>query len=157
MVVSAVTAGCGIVGDCAVQLTVASWLLGDDATGKASGTVPASECVLEATSTARLLVVVVGFDGGGVPEPAGTDSVQPTSTCCPDAPLITACGYASTRYEDPAASDSEATCVEVAPSVVAAAFDPYSFGSTGVQVTSPDWATDCIAPSVHGPAILNWT
>ena len=96
--------------------------------------------------------MVVGFAGGGVPEPAGTDSVQSTSTCCPRARLITACGYAITRYDDPAASDCVATCVALVPSVVAAVFDPYSLPSVGVQVTLPDSPTDAIAPVEHALA-----
>ena len=68
--------------DVCVQLTVAGWTLVDDATGSTSGIVPAVECVRE-RSTAKPLVVVVGLAGGGVPEPAGTDSVQSTSTCWP--------------------------------------------------------------------------
>ena len=111
-----------------VQLTVAGWMLVDDATGSTSGIVPASECESTPRSTARLLVVVVGLAGGGVPEPAGTDRVQSTSTRCetPVVPLIATCGYASTRYDDPAASDCVATCVALDPSVAAAVFDPNS-------------------------------
>ena len=63
--------------------------------------------------------------------------------------MITACGYAITRYEDPAASDCVATCVALVPSVVAAVFDPYSLPSVGVQVTLPDSPTAEIAPLEH--------
>ena len=65
-----------------MQLTVAGWTLVDEATGSTSGIVPAAGFAIDVTSTASVLVVVVGLAGGGVPEPAGTDSVQSTSTCC---------------------------------------------------------------------------
>ena len=93
IVVSTVTVG-AVLGLAAVslQFTVAGWMLVDDATGSTSGIVAACACVLEPRSTARLLVVVVGLAGGGVPEPDGTESVQSTSTCWPAVPLITACG-----------------------------------------------------------------
>src|SRR5689334_777509 len=119
IVVSTLTVGAGEVGVLAsVQLTVAVWAPVADATGRTSGIVPAWSWVL-ARSTARLLVVVVV--DVGVTVPGGTDRVQLTSTRCAgvDVVLITACGYARTRYEDPAASDWVATVVALVPSVTA--------------------------------------
>jgi hypothetical protein len=150
--VSTFTVGAGVAGLAAVsvQLTLAGWTLVEEATGSTSGIVPAAGFALDATSTASVFVVVVGLAGGGVPDPAGTDSVQSTSTCCPPSPaVITACGYAITKYEDPAASDWVATCVALDPSVVAAVFDPYSFPTVGVQVTLPERPTLEIAPVEH--------
>ena len=161
IVVSTLTVGAGVAGLAAVsvQLTVAGWTLVDEATGRTSGIVPAAGFALDATSTASVFVVVVGLAGGGVPDPAGTDSVQATSTCCPPSgpAVMTACGYAITRYEDPAASDWLATCVALVPSVVAAVFDPYSLPTVGVQVTLPDSPTAEIAPEEHELETRSWT
>ncbi|HEX4279141.1 MAG TPA: hypothetical protein VHZ27_00150, partial [Solirubrobacteraceae bacterium] len=64
IVVSTVTVGAGDGVQVSVQLTVADWLPFDDATGRTSGIVPASDGAAEPRSTARLFVVVVGFAGG---------------------------------------------------------------------------------------------
>ena len=50
IVVSTATVGADVVDDCSVQLTLACWLLVDDATGSTSGIVAA--CVPEPRSTA---------------------------------------------------------------------------------------------------------
>lgn len=158
IVVSTLTVGAVAPDGESVQVTDAGWMLVEEATGSTSGIVPAAEFAVEVTSTARVFVVVVGFAGGGVPDPAGTDSVQSISTCCGlDPAVITACGYAITRYDDPAASDCVATCVALFRSVVAAVFDPYSLPTVGVQVTLPDSPTAEIAPVEHALATLSCT
>ena len=76
-----------------VQPTVAAWALVADATGRTSEIVPAN-CELRHEVDGQALGDGVS---SGPPAPPvvlelGTDSVQSTSTCCPVAPLITACG-----------------------------------------------------------------
>jgi hypothetical protein len=158
IVVSILTVGGVAPVEESLQLTVAGWMLVEEATGSTSGIVPAAGFAIAPTSTAKVFVVVVGLAGGGVPEPAGTDSVQSTSTCWFATPaVITACGYAITKYDDPAASDCVATCVALFPSVVAAVFDPYSLPTVGVQVTLPDSPTAEIAPVEHALETLSCT
>src|SRR5690348_12662614 len=96
-VVSTLTVGADAPVPVSVQLTVAVCALAADATGSTSGIVPAWPWVAPRSTTRLLVVVVVDV---GVIVAGGTDRVQLTST--PWAlPLITACGYARTRYEDP--------------------------------------------------------